>query len=388
MGTKRTKSSATSTGKRRRYNKNDRVSSSSSSSSTSRIKKQPVKVTLSQTDRATKLKLSDDNLIVYGSPVEGYRSIRSTHGVSEGCWYFEVVLAKRQSDRAHVRVGWSTKKANLEFPVGHAANSFAIRDVDGDKISNACRLPYTKKFGTWGNLEGFTWNKSSTERRKENSYTNVQGDVIGVLLRLPVTTPHLSASTQRILNSQLSGLHIPEEWKKKFDDMSKLSPVNEGSVIIATARAAAFSAAAACAAAEAVTCAIEALREHLLPNSFFVHESKISLDSNTTDVAAPYKSSTLQNISPMPSTVPKKKISTKNDFGEIHFFINGKSCGVAFNQVPSGRKYYPTISLFMGAVVQARFGPFFPKKTVESLESTGLKAMPMSVAVGEAPLAV
>ena len=40
----------------------------------------------------------------------------------------------------------------------------------------------------------------------------------------------------------------------------------------------------------------------------------------------------------------------------IEFFVNGKSQGVAFTDIPQGT-YYPTVSLYMGATVRVRFGP-------------------------------
>ncbi len=46
--------------------------------------------------------------------------------------------------------------------------------------------------------------------------------------------------------------------------------------------------------------------------------------------------------------------------GEIWFFKNGVSAGVAFADVPAGH-YYPAVSMFGGATAQVNFGPEMSK---------------------------
>ena len=56
----------------------------------------------------------------------------------------------------------------------------------------------------------------------------------------------------------------------------------------------------------------------------------------------------------------------------IEFFVNGKSQGVAFTDIPQGT-YYPAVSLYMGATVRVHFGPDdFKYATKEELEAKGI----------------
>ena len=42
---------------------------------------------------------------------------RATHGAFQGTWYFEVKITKLGKS-GHVRLGWSTRKGDLQAPVG------------------------------------------------------------------------------------------------------------------------------------------------------------------------------------------------------------------------------------------------------------------------------
>ena len=56
---------------------------------------------------------------------------RASHGVSDGCWYYELdVLEPAGGDKnAHVRFGWATCRADLHGPVGYDQFGFAYRDI-------------------------------------------------------------------------------------------------------------------------------------------------------------------------------------------------------------------------------------------------------------------
>ncbi|KAL3809466.1 hypothetical protein ACHAXA_001868 [Cyclostephanos tholiformis] len=131
--------------------------------------------------------------LVVGGGMKGYRMSRATHGVSVGCYYYEALIlgsatdegggccpvvaggrgAKRPlrdvetesqdgvSDSAaaveneertitlggsidvtkngHVRIGWSTRNANLQAPVGYDEHSYAIRDILGSRLHKSRR---------------------------------------------------------------------------------------------------------------------------------------------------------------------------------------------------------------------------------------------------------
>eukprot|EP00985_Skeletonema_marinoi_P008421 scaffold3804_cov159-Skeletonema_marinoi.AAC.4 len=150
----------------------------------------PPFVTMSTKDSAPQLKLEDpplmttDNdggntnirrrLVVKGA-IRGYRMSRATHGVSNGCYYYEAIigggdnsniysgqkrplhessnqeepsdLATKRQKTGHVRIGWSTRSGDLQAPVGYDASSYAIRDTGGSRIHKS------RREDKWGGTE-------------------------------------------------------------------------------------------------------------------------------------------------------------------------------------------------------------------------------------------
>lgn len=76
---------------------------------------------------------------------KGYRTIRATHGAVSGSWYFEVTVLPYKGDGA-VRLGWSTRRADIETPVGFDSQGFGIRDRTGEFIHKARLKPYGEAF--------------------------------------------------------------------------------------------------------------------------------------------------------------------------------------------------------------------------------------------------
>ena len=52
--------------------------------------------------------------------------VRATRGITDGAWYFEIVV-KDLGRTGHTRLGWSTRNGDLQAPVGFDANSYAYR---------------------------------------------------------------------------------------------------------------------------------------------------------------------------------------------------------------------------------------------------------------------
>ncbi|GBF97369.1 histone methyltransferase complex subunit [Raphidocelis subcapitata] len=113
-------------------------------------------VSLSRSDKAAQLTLSEDRLAVTGA--KGYRLVRATHGAHEGTFYCEVTVT-HLGETGHCRLGWATAKAELQAPVGADGHGFAYRDLEGSKVTKALREPYGEPYG--------------------------EGDVIGLLLHMP-----------------------------------------------------------------------------------------------------------------------------------------------------------------------------------------------------------
>lgn len=113
-------------------------------------------VLLSKSDKAGQMQLSDNRMSVTSS--KGYRMARATHGAFQGTWYFEIKVG-HLGDTGHVRLGWSTRKGDLQAPVGYDQHSFGYRDLEGVKVHQALRETYGEPF--------------------------TEGDVIGCLLHMP-----------------------------------------------------------------------------------------------------------------------------------------------------------------------------------------------------------
>ncbi|KAL3157668.1 hypothetical protein ABBQ32_012107 [Trebouxia sp. C0010 RCD-2024] len=113
-------------------------------------------VMLSKSDKANQMTLSDDRLTVTSS--KGYRMARATHGAFQGTWYFEITVV-HLGQHGHARLGWSTKKGDLQAPVGYDQHSFGYRDLEGVKVHQALREEYGEPYK--------------------------EGDVIGCFLHMP-----------------------------------------------------------------------------------------------------------------------------------------------------------------------------------------------------------
>lgn len=116
-------------------------------------------ILLSQNDRSLKIKVSTDRLTATGD--KGYRSIRATHGIMEGEFYYEMKwilpttrtpmsgpgLTNLQNrileDESHIRLGWGASKADIQAPVGVDRYGFAYGDVGGRKIHESRPRDYT-----------------------------------------------------------------------------------------------------------------------------------------------------------------------------------------------------------------------------------------------------
>ena len=96
---------------------------------------------------------------------KGYRLAKSSHGVWEGTWYFEVLV--ENSLNGHVRIGWSQISGDLQAPCGYDVFSYSWRDAPGTLFHQSCPV----KDAPFGYSGGFK-----------------PGDVIGVYIHLPPLT--------------------------------------------------------------------------------------------------------------------------------------------------------------------------------------------------------
>lgn len=124
----------------------------------------PSTVLLALNDRAPQLKISEDRLSATGE--KGYCSVRATHCVSKGCWYWEATIEEMPEGSA-TRIGWGQDYANLQAPLGY------------------------DKFGySWRSRKGTVFHE---QRGKHFSDGYGEGDTLGFMIILPEV-----ATTRRI----------------------------------------------------------------------------------------------------------------------------------------------------------------------------------------------
>ena len=81
--------------------------------------------------------------------------IRATHGVHNGFYFWEAEIlpplnctSEEEKTECHVRLGWSTRQAPLQAPVGYDKKSFGYRDLCGSRVHDGIRDDlYGEQFG-------------------------------------------------------------------------------------------------------------------------------------------------------------------------------------------------------------------------------------------------
>lgn len=99
--------------------------------------------------RLSTLDKAEDIVLVDGVQVsgrKGFRSVRATHGVTVGDFYFEVEILDWVGDGA-VRLGFSTRCSVIEGPVGFDCYGYGVRDRSGAFVHRSQLIEYGPSFG-------------------------------------------------------------------------------------------------------------------------------------------------------------------------------------------------------------------------------------------------
>ena len=107
-------------------------------------------VQLSRIARAPQIALKEDRnghaLTAVG--YKGFRMVRATHGVANGCYYYEVTVKEpNNGEDGHTRIGWSTEAGDVQAPVGYDVNSYSYRDVNGGAFHESMGKDYGEPYG-------------------------------------------------------------------------------------------------------------------------------------------------------------------------------------------------------------------------------------------------
>ncbi|XP_044263008.1 set1/Ash2 histone methyltransferase complex subunit ASH2 isoform X1 [Tribolium madens] len=111
----------------------------------------PSTVLLALHDRAPQLKISEDRLAVTGE--KGYSTVRATHGVTKGTWYWEATIEEMPEGTA-TRMGWGQDYANLQAPVGYDKFGYSWRSRKGTRFHESAGKHYSLGYGE-GDTLGF-----------------------------------------------------------------------------------------------------------------------------------------------------------------------------------------------------------------------------------------
>ncbi|KAI8916006.1 hypothetical protein EDD86DRAFT_197412 [Gorgonomyces haynaldii] len=94
-----------------------------------------VKMSKQPTHTAPQVKIIDDYTVLND---KGYRLAKSTHGIWEGKWMFEV---KINQHTGNLRIGWSQISGDLQGPCGYDQFSYSFRDCPGSLFHQSTRQP-------------------------------------------------------------------------------------------------------------------------------------------------------------------------------------------------------------------------------------------------------
>lgn len=304
----------------------------------------PEQVLLNTVDAAPSLVIDNEKSTVIGN--HGYSTVRASHSMTEGNYYFEVnimEMPKKEEDSSKVgqddsccRVGFSTDKHCLENPVGYGNFSFGIRAkkmtifhngkgkhyVDGPEIETGKRSFDNYKIGDTIGCRIFMTKNNSKSTSIEYAKMRKHSSIKGKKYKAAGTNDYSGnmASKRRRKNKNIDDIQVEPSQISKYSTQNNLKTQNDGVLITY--------------------------------KGFYYFES---LDLE------PY----LKNYKGLPTV---EDIEDENsNYCEIEFYKNHRPLGIAFsskninltsnhNNFPIG-EYFPTISCYRSCKVSANFNP-------------------------------
>ena len=298
----------------------------------------PEKVLLNSIDSAPQLRVDNKNLTVQG--YHGYSSIRSTHSVTVGSWYFETEILEiptKEEDPVKLgqndsccRVGFSTEKQILQSPCGYGPFGFSIRSKKGTFFHRS---------------KGVTYGKTNFGK----------GDVIGCKIKI-------SPQNALLTNKQV--------LKERFEHSTKNKKykIHDGT--------------------DEITGNMSKRKSRKNKNDkieFKIDENKVSkspmpncMKSQNDGVLIKYKGFYYFEVPETENASSAKATNFDSCYGELEFYKNGESLGIAHKGKIACGEYFPTISLYRSCKVKVNFGESAFKADLNTIS-----AKPMCDRVGQ-----
>lgn len=320
-------------------------------------------VCLNEVCRDHAIQLSKDQLTMYGT--QGYRSCRSTHGVSSGTFYFEAMphppmdITEEEINaiselqyRPQWRIGIASSELETGWAVGYDAYGFSLRSVDGSlchlrerHLNNTRLARRVRKPGeTFATVLAEENAKAAalpdnTSSDNSNVHTFVEffpqgalandtssspffygsGDIVGVLLHLP-SNPDLP--------------ELPKEVEIGIDKSNERSPIKTGA-------------------------------KSAMPNQ----GENMQMGLEASQFSAADESSMVSRKRSAETQKDDTRPLSKGSFAT--FFVNGKPRCTVHN-LPHDR-YYAAGSSFLYGSIEFNFGP---RNTVDEAFPTDWRCLP------------
>lgn len=265
------------------------------------LETEPVGVHWSWSDRSVYTSMSADASVITAEG--GFRSARANVPVREGSWYVEVhilnpedtsIHSENGKNRAHVRLGWGRREAQLNAPVGSNGYSYGFRDISGEKVFLSRTYPYGESFGV--------------------------GDVIGMWINLP--SCRQPDPSDPLDPARVQRKRIPIRYKGRlYFESLEYSGTKEMDVLMDRSRRG------------------EKLASMWGEKDALIHPNTGLLSTSPTNPEDGKQrgrkslSHLPTSAKPKPSSDNLRLIPTLGPESQIGFFVNGKPQGIAFDHL-------------------------------------------------------